>query len=354
MKKLMTILLIFVAAFGLTAFTNAGPYQGQNPCTEVTMGGSCVLQSGETLPSDMVLLWSSAVMEDGSTVNGDVVVIAGSLQVDGEIGGDLVLVGGSASLGSTARVAGSVNNAGGHLDKAEGAVIEGSENTNITPPVIPPVPAVPGVPDWDNPSQDWWNPANLFMGAMWWLARSILWALLALLVVLAAPVRIRRTADAIIARPVEAGGLGLLTVLIVPLLLALVAITICGIPFTLAGALVLVIAWGLGVVAMGYETGRRLTGLGKQDVAPAVSAGLGTFLLTLVMNGVGAVIPCIGWLVPALVGSVGLGAVMLTRFGGELPEAGISGSAVVDLPDPSVTRIIDEPIASDGNDDPTI
>ncbi len=192
------------------------------------------------------------------------------------------------------------------------------------------------------------------MGAMWWLARSILWALLALLVVLAAPVRIRRTADAIIARPVEAGGLGLLTVLIVPLLLALVAITICGIPFTLAGALVLVIAWGLGVVAMGYETGRRLTGLGKQDVAPAVSAGLGTFLLTLVMNGVGAVIPCIGWLVPALVGSVGLGAVMLTRFGGELPEAGISGSAVVDLPDPSVTRIIDEPIASDGNDDPTI
>lgn len=335
MKKLMTFLLILVAAFGLTAFTSASPSQGENPCTEVTMGGSCVLQSGETLPSDMVLLWSSAEMEDGSTVNGDVVVIAGSLQVDGVIEGDLVLVGGSASLGSRARVAGSVNNAGGHLSKATGAVIEGSENSNITPPVIPPMPSVP---DWDNPSQDWWNPMNLVMGAMWWLARSILWALLALLLVLAAPVRTRRTADAAIARPVEAGGLGLLTVLIVPILLALVAITICGIPFALAGALALVIAWGLGIVTLGYETGRRLTGLGKQDVAPAVSAGLGTFLLTLVMNGIGAVIPCIGWLVPALVGSVGLGAVMLTRFGGELPETSVTGSMVVDLPDPSVTR----------------
>jgi len=49
---------------------------------------------------------------------------------------------------------------------------------------------------------------------------------------------------------------------------------------------------------------------------------IGTFLLTLLVNGLGALVPCVGWIVPTLVGMVGLGAVLVTRFGAQaLPDA---------------------------------
>jgi len=38
-------------------------------------------------------------------------------------------------------------------------------------------------------------------------------------------------------------------------------------------------------------------------------------LLVIVLNGLQAVVPCVGWVFPAIAGMVGLGAVILTRFG---------------------------------------
>ncbi len=87
------------------------------------------------------------------------------------------------------------------------------------------------------------------------------------------------------------------------------------------------------------ETGKRLAALMKQDWALPVSAMIGTFLLTLLVNGLGALVPCVGWIVPALVGMVGLGAVLVTRFGAQaLPDAAAAAPSaqVVDtIPLPS-------------------
>jgi hypothetical protein len=128
--------------------------------------------------------------------------------------------------------------------------------------------------------------------------------------------------------------LGCITVLIAPALLILLAITICGLPISFIGAFLLWIAWGLGVIVIGTETGKRFAEIVKADWALPVSAGVGTFLLVLVSNGIELVVPCIGWLVPALIGVVGLGSVLLTRFGSKSypAEAELSSENELMLP----------------------
>ncbi len=72
-------------------------------------------------------------------------------------------------------------------------------------------------------------------GFLWWLGRSFIWAILALLVVLFLPRNAERAADAAVAKPVVAGGLGCLTLLIAPAILFLLIMTICGIPIGVSG-----------------------------------------------------------------------------------------------------------------------
>jgi len=75
------------------------------------------------------------------------------------------------------------------------------------------------------------------------------------------------------------------------------------------------LAWMFGLIALGLEVGKRLAQLFKQEWAPAAAAGAGTFVLMLVLNGAREAVPCVGWIFPALAGMLGLGAVILTRFG---------------------------------------
>jgi hypothetical protein len=163
--------------------------------------------------------------------------------------------------------------------------------------------------------------------------------------------------------PVPSGGLGLLTAIVAPLLLGLLALTICGIPITLVGALLLALGWALGIIALGLETGRRLELLVNMDWAPSVQAAVGAFFLTLVANGIGWMIPCIGWLVPFTVGLVGFGAALLTRFGAQIyPPA--PGAVIVDVPPaapysppsakPPVTQVYDATTDSADDLPPTL
>jgi uncharacterized membrane protein len=84
-----------------------------------------------------------------------------------------------------------------------------------------------------------------------------------------------------------------------------------------------VVAMGVGMalvfgwIAVGYEVGQRFTKAIHQEWHPALSAGLGTFALTLIAASLTniPVLNCIGWLVPFLLSIAALGGVLLTRFG---------------------------------------
>ncbi|MCX6025837.1 MAG: hypothetical protein NTY23_06225, partial [Chloroflexi bacterium] len=136
------------------------------------------------------------------------------------------------------------------------------------------------------------------------------------------PGQTARVAHASLRHAPLSGALGLLTAVVAPGLLILLAITLCLIPVAALGAVLLLAAVVFGWIAIGVEVGNRLAQVLKWKLHPAASAALGTLVLTLVLDFIG-IVPCVGWLGSAIVGAIGLGAVVLTRFGartyGEVP-----------------------------------
>lgn len=279
------------------------------PGSKVVLGGFYNLGPGESLNEDLVVFGGSVVLDPGSTVDGNVVLLGGNLQANGTITGSLLAMGGLVQLSETTIIQGDVSVLGGLLQGENQAQIEGqiAGNLNDLPLVLPGNLRI-SVPD----VQLRFNP---FWDFLWLLFQSLLWSAVAVLVVLFLAQPLQRVGDTAISQALVSGGLGVLSALVVPLLLLIIAVTIIGIPIALLGVLALVIAWAYGLVAIGTQVGSRLSKLSGGNWALPLSAALGTFLLTLIINIVGKVIPCIGWLAPFLVGAIGLGAVLLTRFG---------------------------------------
>ena len=306
-------------ATGFDLHTAVLPQQEEGD--KFVLGGSFTLESGDLIDGNLVILGGTATMKEESTVTGDVVVMGGLLDCNGSIGGDLTVVGGLVKLESEAIVEGDVNSISGKLNQEEGASIEGELNDEF--PLILPfsLPAIPGLGDFggDFPFESLMitpqSSLNLLWDLMWLIARSFIWAAVAVLVALFIPHPLKRISHAFAARPFVAGGLGCLTVLVAPIILLALIITICGIPIGMILGFILALAWYLGIIAIGLEVGARFSRVFHQDWAIPVQAGLGVFSLTFVINAIGALVPCIGWTVPTLVGITGLGAVLLTRFG---------------------------------------
>jgi cytoskeletal protein CcmA (bactofilin family) len=310
------------------AWQTLAPQQQGQSGDKLVIGGTYSLENGESLDGSLLILGGTANLDEGSIVEKDVTVIGGTINVNGQVKGNVSAVGGMVSLGSTAVIGGDVNTLAGQLNRDDGAQIDGQVNTGTTGPfslVVPGTVQIPGLKnlppiplprDFNAPKMN--IQFNPIWDGLWWLIRSFLWAALAVLVALFLSQRTERVAESVMKNPLVAGGMGCLTMLIVPLILLVLVITICGIPFALLGTFALWIAWGFGIIVIGYEVGKRLAQLLKADWAIPVSAGIGTFALTLGLNGIGALVPCIGWMAPAAVGLVGLGSVLLTRFGGRV------------------------------------
>jgi hypothetical protein len=290
------------------------------------MGGVYTLGPGQSLNEDLVVLGGVATLADGSTVNGDVAVIGGALTANGTINGDVAAVGAAVTFGNQAVVTGDVQSFAAAVTRAEGAQVHGQEITGqIQQPEFPFAPIAPSIPFAESfvlpPQVQTFSSAPMWaMGAsglaqgVGYIVQALLMAGLAVLVVIFWPKPIERTSHAIAEAPWSAAGVGVLTGIVAPVLLIILVITICLIPVALIGILLLVAAIIFGWIAVGYEIGQRLARAFKWSLEPAPAAGLGTLLVWAVANGI-AFIPCVGWLAPLVVGAVGLGGVLLTRFG---------------------------------------
>jgi hypothetical protein len=110
----------------------------------------------------------------------------------------------------------------------------------------------------------------------------------------------------------------LLTLIVAPVLIVLLAITLILIPVALLALLALVLLVAYGWIAVGLELGQRMgASLFHTNWTPPVAAGIGTLVLSLLAAVVG-VIPCVGWLLPFLVIIVGLGGVLASKFGAQV------------------------------------
>ncbi len=277
------------------------------PPGAVVIGNSYTLESGQTLNDTLFILGGNVNLMSGSTINGNVILIGGSAQAAGTVNGNFMVFGGTLNLASTFILNGNLTSGGAAVKRDPGAQVTGQINTNGNNPtiIIPGQVLIPNVTSNPNP----------FFNVVGFFLRLFLWTLAAMVLAMFIPNHLSRTSQTAITQPLISGGLGLLTVIIVPIVMVLLAITICLIPVSLISLLLLVAAWIYGLISLGYEVGNRISTMSRMEWHPAISAGLGTLLLMAVLSGVEALIPCVGLIPKALVGFVGLGAVLLTQFG---------------------------------------
>ncbi len=301
----VAMLLIVVQAFLASPSTALAQAPSDD---KLVLGGEYVLAGGETLRGHLTVTGGSAVLAAGSRVEQDVVVFGGELRVAGTVTGGLTIFGGSVTLVDTAVIEGDLAAFGGTLTQAPGAIVQGEVFANprsLLSQVPWPLPlseaTTTGAESSTLAAFVRWQAGTLLLGLTLALLAAGLVALL--------PRRIGAVAIVIAHRPLYSLGVGLLT-LMLGLLAGGVLLVACGL-----GVLVwlgLLAALLFGWSAAGTWLGHRLLGLLRVNTPSAITEALvGVFLLTLLAR-----LPLgIGVLVGLVAISLGLGAVVLTRFG---------------------------------------
>ena len=311
--KLLTLMLLLALIVLPTSAVYARSLSGRMLDGRVIFGDNFTLQSGDTLNGDLVVFGGNVQIETDATVQGDMVVIGGNVTLNGTVTGSTVIIGGSTTMNESAVVKGDLVTIGGSLSRDPGSEVGGEVVTNIPAPDIR-IPNIqtPTVPNPPTPEINFnYNPLFRFF-RMFGTALAV--SLLAMLASLFLQPQIERVSQVVVSQPVIAGSFGLLTGVLAPFVLVILVITLILIPVAVLAAVALALAWLFGMIAIGTEVGERFTHAINQTWAPPLTAGTGTFLMMLVVGGIG-MIPCIGWLATSLVALLGVGSVVLTMFG---------------------------------------
>lgn len=339
--KLIMSIFLFLMVIGFTGSVMAMPLDPPDPIDEdkVIVGQTFILKEEQELNGDLVVIGGTAILKPGSEVNGEIALIGGVLEVYGTINGDIQAMGGSLELLENAVVNGSLYNYGSTITQSEGAVIEGQQIANLPfdfnfdeLPFIDDAP-VPEINITTHPIAD-------FLGNFLWAVIQVLAvAALAILVILLAPKQTEKMANSLGKQPFVHWGIGLLTIFAAPTIFVIMMITIILIPVGLIGFLALAFALLYGWITLGYEIGRRLFKNNADKLSPALTAGLGTLILTTISR-LAALVPCVGWTVGAVLALFGLGAVVLTRLGTrDYPPTAPMPMSPVPVQQPSHERI---------------
>lgn len=275
------------------------------------LGGTLIVEGehtiapGERLSGALLLTQGSLLIEEEGVLDGPLYMLAGELEVQGQIAGDLNQLGGDVMVGPDATVEGDLNHGGGELSLAPeatvtGAVVEGTGGI-----------ALPGLEEVErSPLEE----------ALRFLLEPLLLALLAALLARFLPGPVSRVADAAVQQPLVAGAFGLLVLIVIPALLVMIAFTMILLPLSLLGLLIGFFVVGYGWAAIGGHLG-RLVGRGLKRLGwreESFSLPWATFVGTLLWMYLLQVlewIPIVGFAFFVLALAVGVGAVLLTRFG---------------------------------------
>ena len=336
--------ILFILVIALLAFTGQAFADDGVDGDQIIFGRSYRLESDEVLRGNLVIFGGSGLLEEDSVVEGDIFIAGGALRIYGQVGGNVASIGGSVYLADSAEIDGDVVAMASGLTRSDGAVVRGDLIGSMPsdwgidipePPAISKPVFRPMVWNWFD-----FNPMQTIPAG---ILDALVWAALGLLVVLVVPEPANRVRRAIAAKPVNAAGIGLLTaaVLIVAVLtLILIPVVLILLPF-------LVLGWAFGIISLGYLVGQRLEEMLKTRWAPPVSAGLGILSMLAVVNMVDW-IPCVGWLLNLVLAAIGVGAVVVTRFGSrEYPG---SAAPVSQMVGPSGLEIVPGSVVGPRND----
>ena len=333
----------------------AAPGNPVNPFDRIITGDDFVLDDGETERGNVVVFGGSAAIKEGAELEGDLTVFGGDVRVDGIVEGSVVVLGGDVDILDDAIVEGDCVLIGGSIEIDESALIEGDVVTNPNSGWFPfsgrvqddwdwewrgdeegprapeitrvPVPEVPSIPP--IPPRVITHHRPTFAGRVGGAFLSALGAgVLAMVIALFFPRNVDQVRQVIVREPVMSGLVGFLTMLaaglltpillIISVVLIFICIGILGFPLVALLWLVILVAGLVGWTALGQLIGRWIAErINLQGASPILETGLGVFAVGLVL-GIVTAIPLIGLaggLLQFGIMCIGLGAVVLTRFG---------------------------------------
>ncbi len=184
----------------------------------------------------------NVIVEEGALIGGDLEVAGGSVVVAGSIGGNARLAGGTVTLADSATIDGNVEYGVGDDGEFndQGATVGGTITEKDSLSVGPFQP--PRIPDWT-------------FGVYGFLVNLALGAIL----LVTMPNVSRRITDRAVEEPLRTAGVGLLTLIGVPIVLVVVAITIIGIPIAILGAMLFALLIWVALVYGRFAIGVWLT-----------------------------------------------------------------------------------------------
>ncbi|MCA9933962.1 MAG: hypothetical protein H6662_12475 [Ardenticatenaceae bacterium] len=345
MKRLTLMVILFLILAVPTSIVLAAP-----PL-------DTVVESSETINNDVVLFDDSLDVTEGATVNGNVTLFNGDARVAGTVNGDLVLFNGDLTAESTAVLNGECVLMNGTLtDNTE----SGLRCTTVDdlPGFIPALSNIPGIAEMvrtapsdvrvDMPHRD-----NFFTNFAEAVMSGLLMAALAFAVASLLPDHLGRVQTTLRQKPFASGGVGVLTAVAVPSLIALLSIISAILLIICIGILgfgvIFVLALGLtagllfGWIALGSLVGQWLSGpLKLEGRRTAVVTAVGTLILTFVVNMLGAIPFVFGeGLITGVMLATGLGAVALTQFGMKSYPYGVESTINVYENEAKVTAVLD-------------
>jgi hypothetical protein len=262
----------------------------------------------------------------------DVVVFGGNADVDGQVDGDVVVIGGKATLGPNADIRRDVTVVGGSLTRDPRALVRGRvEEVGVGDSHFGPPWFRRGFPFFTSWRQNGLSPTIRFVGT---LMRVGLLVLLVWGVMLVAKTPVEQIAKRAAAEPVKSWAIGFLAeLLFLPALIltvAVLAISIVGIPLLILVPVVLVglfVILLIGFTAVAYWIGSRVQGAtdrARRQPYLAALVGIAVILSPLLLGRIVGLASGLGFVAVALAGlgilleyiswTTGLGAAALVQF----------------------------------------
>lgn len=251
-------------------------------------------------PNNIILTGQDAHVPENTQVE-NVVVFGANARISGRVIGEVVSIGGSVYLDSTAIVDGTAVAIGGNVELSPGAQVYG-EQVSVGLGSL---------------GQLWprMGPFNLYRWRYSFaFGRLLTVVFLGCIAFWLFQQPVERIASTVNLNPAKATLFGLLAYLAVIPLTILFVITILGIPLVPILWLLVFVARFMGQVALGLLAGRWLAPYLKLEVTDMALTLLGLVVLALV-----SFLPVVGGLASLFYGLVGFGAAIWSRLGTKLP-----------------------------------
>lgn len=268
--------------------------------------GDVRVPAGTIVHGDAIAAGGSTYVD--GTVEGDAVALGGSVDVRGHVTGSVRAMGGNVVLRSTAIIDGGATATAGTVIQEPGASVGGQQT--MPPPTFPlPLPGPPG-PGEARPAPPWWLPGVfagllLMLHSLFWVGHLLFVAMFvgaAWLIAVLFPHAVARVRAVLERDAVMAFAAGVVAWPAVAVITVLLALTVVGVPLALAMPAVVIVAAQFGLAAVALVIGTR-----AHPSEPVRETVVGAVLLAIAFS-----VPGLGHLVGLAAVTWGLGAVVLT------------------------------------------